>query len=278
MLRILDPGIEFFSILDPGSASKEFKYFNPKKWFLSSLKYDLGCSSGSWLLPIPGPGSQIRIRNTVQNIPRYKDIKQFLRSVLFGNFCQFFMAAGSAFHILMQIRIKRELLNADPCGSGSGSRESHSMRILVDTDPDQGRTTQCGSLWIRIPIKGEQLNADHGGSGSGSRESHSIRILVDPDPDEGRATQCGSLWTRIRIKGEPFNADPCGSGSGSWESHSTRILVHPDLDLKHCKQWFKQYHLTTVSEHRRLNLWCIISGTVYKKAAYRTCLYLYCRF
>jgi hypothetical protein len=84
---IPDPGSEFF----PSRIRiKEFKYFNPKKCFLSSRKYDLGCSSrirfltsypsripGSkrhWIpdpdpdfLPIPdsggqkGTGSQIRI-------------------------------------------------------------------------------------------------------------------------------------------------------------------------------------------------------------------------
>jgi hypothetical protein len=56
--RILDPTffhpesrLQIFSIPDPGSEFfpswiriKEFKYFNPKKWFLSSRKYDLGCS------------------------------------------------------------------------------------------------------------------------------------------------------------------------------------------------------------------------------------------
>ncbi len=38
------PGSEIFH---PGSRIriKEFKYFNPKKWFLSYRKYDLGCSS-----------------------------------------------------------------------------------------------------------------------------------------------------------------------------------------------------------------------------------------
>jgi hypothetical protein len=53
---IPDPGSEFFTFripdpifFHPGSRIriKEFKYFNPKKWFLSSRKYDLGCSSGS---------------------------------------------------------------------------------------------------------------------------------------------------------------------------------------------------------------------------------------
>jgi hypothetical protein len=49
---IPDPGSDFFPsrIPDPGSRIliKEFKYFKPKKskkWFLSSKKYDPGCSS-----------------------------------------------------------------------------------------------------------------------------------------------------------------------------------------------------------------------------------------
>ncbi len=48
--------IRFFSISDPnffhpGSriCIKEFQYFNPKKWFLSSRKYESGCSPGSWI-------------------------------------------------------------------------------------------------------------------------------------------------------------------------------------------------------------------------------------
>ncbi len=77
---IPDPGSDFFSsrIPDPNC----FKYFNPKKskkWFLSSKKYDPGCSSripdpdADYLpsrIPDPGvkkapnPGSRIRIRNT----------------------------------------------------------------------------------------------------------------------------------------------------------------------------------------------------------------------
>ncbi len=54
---IPDPGSDFFpsripdpNCLHPGSRIliREFKYFNPqskKKWFLSSKKYDPGCSS-----------------------------------------------------------------------------------------------------------------------------------------------------------------------------------------------------------------------------------------
>ena len=78
--------IRLFSIPDPnffhpGSRIhiKEFKYLNPKNYFLSSWKYDPGCSF--WIpdpdldpdfFPIPVPGSRglkgtrswIRIRNT----------------------------------------------------------------------------------------------------------------------------------------------------------------------------------------------------------------------
>jgi hypothetical protein len=40
--------IRLFSIPDPGSSSKNFSILTPKKakkWFLSSKKYDPGCSS-----------------------------------------------------------------------------------------------------------------------------------------------------------------------------------------------------------------------------------------
>jgi hypothetical protein len=58
ILSILDP--KFFH---PGSLIqiKEFKCFNPKKLFLSSRKYDPGCSSLIRILiffPIPEPGSR----------------------------------------------------------------------------------------------------------------------------------------------------------------------------------------------------------------------------
>ncbi len=93
IFSILDPWsqIWIFSIPDPGSwmHTKEFKYFNQKKWFLSSQKYDPVFHPGSswiWTLTfylsqipildprswiqgskrhwIPDPGSRIRIRNT----------------------------------------------------------------------------------------------------------------------------------------------------------------------------------------------------------------------
>ncbi len=89
MLRIRDiyPGSDFFpsripdpNCLHPGSRIriKEFKYFKQKKLFLSSRKYDPGCSSripdpDADIIPSPDPGSsgqkgtgsRIRIRNTV---------------------------------------------------------------------------------------------------------------------------------------------------------------------------------------------------------------------
>ncbi len=90
IFSILDPWsqIQIFSIPDPGSRIhiEEFKYFNPKKWFLSSQKYDPGFQpririltfypsrililyprsriQGSKRHRSPEPGSRIRIRNT----------------------------------------------------------------------------------------------------------------------------------------------------------------------------------------------------------------------
>jgi hypothetical protein len=93
VLRIRDvyPGsrIRLFSIPDPNCLHpgtriliNEIKYFNPnktKKLFLSSKKYDLGCSSrisdpDADFLPIPDPGSRgqkgirSRIRNTAWRV------------------------------------------------------------------------------------------------------------------------------------------------------------------------------------------------------------------
>jgi hypothetical protein len=48
--------IQDLTFFHPGTGSririKEFKYFNPKTWFLSSMKHDLGCSSR---IRIPDP-------------------------------------------------------------------------------------------------------------------------------------------------------------------------------------------------------------------------------
>ena len=57
--------IQTVSISDPGSLIliKELKYFNPqkaKKWFLSSKKYDPGCSSRIRMLTFSHPGSRIQ--------------------------------------------------------------------------------------------------------------------------------------------------------------------------------------------------------------------------
>jgi hypothetical protein len=69
-IRDVYPGSDFFPsrIPDPGSELspsripdhiKEFKYLNPKKakkWFLSSKKYDPGCSSRIRMLTFSHPG------------------------------------------------------------------------------------------------------------------------------------------------------------------------------------------------------------------------------
>jgi hypothetical protein len=64
----LHPGsrIRTVSIPDPGSSSNNLSILTPKKpkkWFLSSKKYNLGCSSripdpDAYFLPIPDPGSR----------------------------------------------------------------------------------------------------------------------------------------------------------------------------------------------------------------------------
>ncbi len=91
---VSDPGslsrIRLFSIPDPncfhpGAASKNLSLLTPKNGFLSSRKYDPGCSSripdpDPDFLPIPDPGSRgqkdtgsrIRIRNTGIFLPRMR--------------------------------------------------------------------------------------------------------------------------------------------------------------------------------------------------------------
>ncbi len=74
IFSILDPWsrIQIFSIPDPGSRIriKEFKYFNQKKWFLSSQKYDSGFPPRIRIpdldpdfLPIPDPDPVSQIPN-----------------------------------------------------------------------------------------------------------------------------------------------------------------------------------------------------------------------
>jgi hypothetical protein len=71
------PGSRIQTLFPSQIRIKEFKNFNPEKWFLSSRKYDPSCSSripdpDPDFLPIPDPGikkapdpgSRIRIRNT----------------------------------------------------------------------------------------------------------------------------------------------------------------------------------------------------------------------
>ncbi len=82
---VADPGclsrIRLFSIPDPGSElspsripnpHQRIKYFNPKKckkkWFLSSKKYDPGCSSRIRMLTFSHPGSRGQ-KGTQSRIP-----------------------------------------------------------------------------------------------------------------------------------------------------------------------------------------------------------------
>ncbi len=57
------PGSWTVSIPDPGSSSKNLSILTPKKakkWFLSSKKYDTGCSSRIRMLTFSHPGSRIQ--------------------------------------------------------------------------------------------------------------------------------------------------------------------------------------------------------------------------
>jgi hypothetical protein len=96
MISVADPGclsrIRLFSIPDPGSSSKNLSILTPKKakiWFLSSKKYDPGCSSripdlDADFLPsripdpgvkkVPNPGSRIRIRNTGYDVEDFHSV------------------------------------------------------------------------------------------------------------------------------------------------------------------------------------------------------------
>ncbi len=91
VLRIWDvyprSWIRLFSIPDPNFFNlgpriciKEFNYFNPKKCFLNSRKYDPGCSSRIQIpdpdtdfLPIPDPGSRGKKgRHRIQGSKRHR--------------------------------------------------------------------------------------------------------------------------------------------------------------------------------------------------------------
>ncbi len=85
-----DPRSRIRSFFHSGSASKNLSILTPKNWFLSSWKYDPGCSSliqdpDPDFLPIPDPrsrglkgtGSRIRIRNTANNAAHLFFVKEF---------------------------------------------------------------------------------------------------------------------------------------------------------------------------------------------------------
>jgi hypothetical protein len=103
VLRIRDvyPGSDFFpsrspdpNCLYPGSRIriKEFKCFNPKKWFLSSRKYDPGCSSRipdtdadfySSRIPDPGVKKAPDPGSGSATLQKTAEIKAFLTILIF---------------------------------------------------------------------------------------------------------------------------------------------------------------------------------------------------
>ncbi len=108
--------------LHPGSRIRieEFKYFNPKKWFLSSRKYDPGCSSripdpDADVLPTPDPGSgsrgqkgtgsRIRIRNTVFKLLNYCKNNNNVRAAIVSIDQSKAFDTISHVHVMLRIRI-----------------------------------------------------------------------------------------------------------------------------------------------------------------------------
>jgi hypothetical protein len=86
LATIFPSRIRTVSIPDPRSSSKNLSNLTPKKqkkWFLSSKKYDPGCSSRIRMLTFSHPGSrgqkgtQSRIRNTVDNPQHPMDFTQY---------------------------------------------------------------------------------------------------------------------------------------------------------------------------------------------------------
>jgi hypothetical protein len=90
LFRIMDPNfwhpgylIFIFSIPDFRIRIKEFKYFNTKKWFLSSRKYDPDCPSwipdpGVKKAPDPGSGSATLLQIISYSIFQASQVNIFL--------------------------------------------------------------------------------------------------------------------------------------------------------------------------------------------------------
>jgi hypothetical protein len=77
------PGILDPNFFHPGFhiCIIEFNYFNPKKWFLSSRKYDSGCLShdpdpGSLFFTRPGPRVQESKRHQIPDPQHWISIKK----------------------------------------------------------------------------------------------------------------------------------------------------------------------------------------------------------
>jgi hypothetical protein len=147
LYRIPDPN---FSHPRSRICIKEFKYFNPKKWFLSSRKYDLGWSSWIRILiflpipvlavkkaPDPGSGSATLWNNMDQVI-----ILLFRRDL---------QAARARGEIPGQLQAQRGLSQAPRrIGSSQGNICTLSMRQKNQKPPKSGvkwdKTTFFGSV------------------------------------------------------------------------------------------------------------------------------------
>jgi hypothetical protein len=115
VLRIRDvyPGsrIRIVSIPDPGSSSKNLSILTPKKakkWFLSSKKYDPGCSSRIPMLTFSHPGSRIQgPKGTQSRIPNPDP--QHCRKLYYFSFFCFLHSEGTFFTSFFKDKKSKEV-------------------------------------------------------------------------------------------------------------------------------------------------------------------------
>ncbi len=144
----------------PGSASK---YFNPKKWFISSLKYDSGCSSRIRILTfypsrIPDPGvkkrHRIRIRKTAYQ--RFNSCgwgilnpkKWFLSSRKYDSDCSYRISIPDTDPDLLPIPDPGVKKAPDP-GSGSAKLPTRDSTPVDEWPGRPRRVGRCGGAQTR---------------------------------------------------------------------------------------------------------------------------------
>jgi hypothetical protein len=118
----------------PGSATKNFQHFNPKKLLPSSRKYDPGCSSRFWILIFTHPRSRIqgskRHRNPDPDLQHWKVVHTLLPIL-------------SVPVLRSQSRRSRTQIAPQSCSRNYGVRSGSSSATLVEI-------VLCRVIWPEI--------------------------------------------------------------------------------------------------------------------------------